>query len=64
MEHNAPYGHVSDFSWSAFHGTNPNKSLPLCYLQLAATYRKLRDSNRSGRGRGNFSFYPIIDGVL
>ena len=32
---------------------------------LTATYRKLRDSNRrSGRGRADFPFYSIIDGVL
>ena len=32
---------------------------------LTATYRKLRDSNRrSGRGRADFPYYSIIDGVL
>ena len=32
---------------------------------LTGTYRKLRDSNRrSGRGRADFPFYSIINGVL
>ena len=45
-----------------------NRTWQQCRVKIknrTATYRKLRDSNRrSGRGRADFPFYSIIDGVL